>query len=112
MEQKINSVSSAETNDDSITNVDVADTVHHHSSNTIVSGSCYRIIRDNHAGYEVQQKRKFLFFTYWKQVSNIYNGINTFSSIESAKDWIKNGCKRSLQDKKVGTVVWVSDNCH
>ena len=43
----------------------------------------YRIVRDNYLGYEVQ-RRWFLIF--WSQLG----GINTFSTIESARWYAQN----------------------
>lgn len=72
-----------------------------------VSGSCYRVVTDRFLGYEVQQKKRFLFWTWWEQV----NFTNTHSTLEDAKEYIKKGCpKREHSEKQ--KVVWVSDNCH
>ena len=72
-----------------------------------VSGSCYRVVTDRYLGYEVQQKKRFLFWTWWKQV----NFVNTHSTLEEAKEYIKNGCPKIGPYEKQ-KVVWVSDNCH
>lgn len=72
-----------------------------------VSGSCYRVVTDRFLGYEVQQRKKFLFWTWWKQV----NFTNTHRTLEEAKEYIKNGCPKYVYlDKQ--KVVWVSENCH
>jgi len=52
----------------------------------------YAIVKDLYSGYEVRVKKRFLIFTYWKQVPH-YMNINTFHSIDSAKEWVINGCK-------------------
>jgi hypothetical protein len=73
----------------------------------LVSGSCFRIITDEYLGYEVQIKKRFLFWSRWKQC--YMNGhVNTHRSIEDAKKWIEAGCPK----KKPFEVVWVSGNCH
>ena len=51
----------------------------------------YRIVRDVYAGYECQVWR--IWFPFWVQVG----GINTFHSLERAKEFLENG-----------TVVWKS----
>jgi hypothetical protein len=72
---------------------------------TAVSGSCYRIITDKYSGYEVQIRKRFLFWKWWKQCH--MNGcVNTHGSIEDAKKWIEAGCPK----KKPFEVVWVSGN--
>lgn len=57
----------------------------------------YRIVRDNYAGYEVQQWR--IFWPFWVQLTGCGVGINTFSSVERAIDFINSR-------KSTGTVVW------
>lgn len=51
--------------------------------------TCYRIVTDEYAGYEVQIKRWWMpiWFQKWK-----YGGVNTFRTIEDAQKWIKDGC--------------------
>jgi len=67
---------------------------------------CYRIVRDIFAGYEVQVKKRFLFFTWWWQC-NQQGGINTFLTIDRAKQWIEDG----LPKTKGGCEVWISEGC-
>ena len=45
----------------------------------------YRIVTDNYSGYECQSKT--FWFPFWVQMNKIY-GINTFSEIEKAKEFI------------------------
>ena len=73
---------------------------------TAVSGSCYRIITDKYAGYEVQIRKRFLFWKWWEQCHSS-GCVNTHLSIEDAKKWIEEGCPK----KKPFDVVWVSGNC-
>jgi hypothetical protein len=68
-----------------------------------VSGSCFRIITDNYCGYEVQIRKRFLFWTWWQQ-GHMYGCINTHSSVDDAKKWIEAGRPK----KKPFEVVWVS----
>lgn len=70
--------------------------------------NCYRIVRDKF-GYEVQKKCKFLFWYFWRQETyyNQYKYINTFDSIELAKNWIDNGLPK--HDIIIKKVVWQSD---
>jgi hypothetical protein len=66
---------------------------------------CFRIVTDDFAGYEVQIKKRFLFFIWWDQLGF----TNTHNSIERAKDFIEkysNGKKEKEQE-----VVWMSDSC-
>lgn len=72
-----------------------------------VSGSCYRVVTDSYLGYEVQQKKRFLFWTWWEQV----NFTNTHITLEEAKEYISKGCPKNERSEKQ-KVVWVSDNCH
>jgi hypothetical protein len=62
MNTKLNSVSSAETKDERTTNDDVASTVHHHNSNTIVACSFNefdeRICQDDYHRNIVNQLNK------------------------------------------------------
>ena len=72
--------------------------------------SCYRIIDDDYSGYEVQKWRWW--FPFWVQ-KNKYGCINTFSQIEDAKQWIKDGCPKEKLQKlhsKKRTVFW--KNCY
>ena len=56
-----------------------------------------RIITDEFSGYEVQIKRWW--FPIWKECRK--NGIiNTFSSVEKAKQWIADGMPRDRKFKK------------
>ena len=75
------------------------------------NGKCYRIVTDNYCGYEVQEKKtkRFLFWTWtwWEQC----DFSNTHSSIESAKEFIKNGAKRIKVTKTEPVQVWISENC-
>jgi hypothetical protein len=68
--------------------------------------NCYRIVDDNHAGFEVQVKKWFWPFYVQKKK---YGCINTFSSIERAKDWIKEGCPKEIELKYGKVVYW--QNC-
>jgi len=52
---------------------------------------CYRIILDEHAGYEVQIWR--IWFPFWVQKHHVGH-INTFSTIVHAKAWIEKGCPK------------------
>ncbi len=65
--------------------------------------SKYRIIKDNYAGYEVQQQKRFLFFKWWKEVKK-YGSINTFNSIIEAKEWIYEGCPHDDKFKVVAEI--------
>jgi len=48
----------------------------------------YRIVKDQHAGYECQKWR--LWFPFWVQMGY----VNTHSSLERAKEYIENdGCE-------------------
>jgi hypothetical protein len=75
-------------------------------SQTALSGICYRIITDKYAGYEVQIRKRFLFWKWWQQCP-MEGCINTHGSIKDAKKWIKAGCPKN----KPYHVVWVSGNC-
>ncbi len=80
----------------------------------LLSGSYYRIITDEFLGYEVQIKRRFLFWNWWEQCH--MNGcINTHRSIEDAKKWIKAGCPQMkpyeiVELVELEEVVWESGN--
>jgi|1_EtaG_2_1085319.scaffolds.fasta_scaffold09574_2 hypothetical protein len=65
---------------------------------------CLRIVTDRFAGYEVQKKKTFLFWRWWSQCEKC-GIINTFASIEKAKEWINNGM---IKDEEI-TVVWVKE---
>jgi hypothetical protein len=69
--------------------------------------SCYRIVSDNHSGYEVQIKRWFFPFCFFQK--HKYGVINTFSNMEEAKQWINNGCKKDKIIKPKPVVLWC--NC-
>ncbi len=71
-----------------------------------VNGGCYRIITDKYLGYEVQIRKRFLFWKWWEQC-HVNGWTNTFESIEDAKKWIESDCSK----KKPAEVVWVSRNC-
>ena len=73
---------------------------------------CYRIIKDNFAGFEVQVKKRFLFWSWWRQCRHL-GSINTFSTLEAAKAWIDRGLpKRISEEEKVITnVVWIKEDC-
>ena len=45
----------------------------------------YRIVKDSFAGYEAQKLYWWFPFVWWQ-----IGGINTFSSVEKAEDYIKN----------------------
>ncbi len=86
------------------------------SSQTIakprVSGSlsCFRIVSDSFKGFEVQKKKRFLFWTWWVQCRQ-YKSINTFSTVDEAKNWIDTGCPKDIITKEGRTIFWVSPNC-
>ena len=54
-----------------------------------------RIVTDNYAGYEVQEKKWF--WPFWRQC----NFTNTHSSIENAEEWAKNYSKKVIKEWKV-----------
>jgi hypothetical protein len=72
---------------------------------TDVNGSCYRIITDKYCGYEVQIRKRFLFWGWWSECIKQIN-CNTFSTIDDAKKWIDAGCPK----EKPFSVVWTSSN--
>lgn len=67
--------------------------------------TCYRIVTDSYAGYEVQER--VWWFPTWIQ-ANKHNRINTFCSIEEAKEWIEQGCKQDPPKSDNDNVVWNS----
>lgn len=73
-----------------------------------LQNKCYRIITDKFRGYEVQERKKILFLSYWKQ-SRCYGSINTFPSIREAQSWIEEGCPSYNIPKR--KTVWVSEKC-
>ena len=67
----------------------------------------YRIVTDNYAGYQVQEKCEFLSFTWWRP-SRLYKSVraNTFFSTEEAKAWIDCGCP--IMSFKENKIIWTS----
>jgi len=63
----------------------------------------YRIVTDNYCGFEVQKRFLFLF---WKQVTGIAVGINTFHSIEECEKFIMSleNSKKTFKPKVVKEV--------
>ena len=70
---------------------------------------CYRIVSDNFGCYEVQERRKILWFSLWIEPSHVYLFCNTFLTIAGAKLWIEEGCPRLKIPKR--EMVYISDNC-
>jgi len=70
----------------------------------------FRIITDRYAGYEVQTRRRFLFWGWWGQCHKA-GFTNTFRTLGDAKQWISDGLPKSPK-KETRNVVWMSDNCH
>lgn len=68
------------------------------------NSNCYRIVTDKYSGYEVQLRRRFLFWSTWEQV-----GINTHRTIDEAKEFIKSLPKEKDASKQ--KIVWMCDNC-
>lgn len=58
------------------------------SSSKKLFSNKFRIVTDIFSGYEVQIKRWY--FPFWIQCWK-HGAINTFSSIEDAKQWVING---------------------
>lgn len=56
----------------------------------------YRIVSDGHLGYEVQHRYKI--WPFWIQTAK-HGSINTFASIDKAKEWIKQGCPHDWAHK-------------
>jgi hypothetical protein len=73
-----------------------------------MKNKCYRIVSDRHSGHEVQVKKRFLFWTHWEQVPHYY-GINTWQTLEEAKDWINQGCPK--HPKFQVRTLWISECC-
>lgn len=73
--------------------------------------ACYRIVSDRFAGFEVQKRKRLLFWSYWVQRGHIFPGINTFSSLEEAKRWIDEGCPFKGERKKPAAVLYISEGC-
>jgi len=73
---------------------------------------CYRIIKDNFAGFEVQVKKRFLFWSWWKQCRHFYS-VNTFKTLEAAKNWVDRGTPIEIPpEEKISTnVVWITEGC-
>lgn len=61
----------------------------------------YRIVKDNYSGFEVQKKNWW--WPFWFQLNNSHHPVNTFSSIETAKNLIK--LDKEGFNKRSG-VVW------
>lgn len=56
--------------------------------------TCHRIVKDSYFGFEVQIKRWW--FPFWIQASQDRRGVNSFTSIDKAKEWIDSGCKNEV----------------
>jgi hypothetical protein len=65
----------------------------------------FRIVADNYAGYEVQIKYWWFPFKWFQKWSESDTPINTFITIDAAKDWINSGCERNTPKRK-RKVVW------
>lgn len=64
--------------------------------------NCYRIVKDNYLGYEVQIKRWFFPFIWFQKEKK--ERINTFSNVEDAIKWIEDGCPKDKKEKRI--IYW------
>ncbi len=73
------------------------------------SKNCYRVVKDSYNGYEAQVK--FWWFSFfWLEMWEKRYLSNTWTTLQDAKDFIKNGSKKKTRNKRV--VYWVSENCN
>ena len=65
--------------------------------------TCFRIVEDEYCGYEVQVKRWW--FPFWIEKSQYgWVNANTFTSLDTAINWIEQGCPKDNPKKKI---YWV-----
>ena len=63
----------------------------------------YRVVKDNYSGFEVQQRFLWIF---WKQSEGRnFMTSNTFSTLDEAKEWIKE-LKKGKQKGKQKEIVY------
>ena len=66
--------------------------------------TCFRIVEDEYCGYEVQVKRWWLPF--WIEKYQ-YGMTNTFTSLDTAINWIDRGCPIVKPKKRKKKIYWV-----
>lgn len=57
----------------------------------------YRVVSDKYCGFEVQKRFLWIFWIQTEGISS--NSVNTFSTLDEAKQWIK-----KLKERKIKTV--------